>query len=122
MPVRAHVGLRDHPLLRRDGRFDPLFDHLSFVDEDTLDSGGGATTHTRPRGAAGRNSAMRGRQWFTVMKPAFSLAGAALNAVPAGAVSPFLVATRGCPGKAGAGVRYLFLRRLCKRCGNVVAV
>src|SRR5271157_3737711 len=65
---------------------------------------------------------MRGRRAFRLARPILLFAALALRCLPRGFCSFLFVAIRHLPTRLGIGARYILLRRLAKKCGNVVAV
>ncbi|MEO6030147.1 MAG: acyltransferase [Candidatus Binatia bacterium] len=65
---------------------------------------------------------MRGRDLFKMVKPVLLGLDAFLRVLPRGAVSLLFTLVRFMPTRLGIGIRYAFVRRLAKRCGDCVAI
>ena len=63
-----------------------------------------------------------GRTAFYLVRPILRLGSTALRWMPRKLCTFILVATRHVPTRFGIGARYMLLRRLAKRCGDVVAL
>lgn len=65
---------------------------------------------------------MRGRDFYRLAKPALLSIGWLLHCLPASASTLGMVLTKHLPTKIGIGVRFLFLQRLARQCGDCVAI
>jgi acetyltransferase-like isoleucine patch superfamily enzyme len=59
---------------------------------------------------------------FKLSRPLLITAGAFLRVLPRGLAAFGLAATRHVPTRLGVALRYVFLRRLARRCGDCVAI
>ncbi len=65
---------------------------------------------------------MRGRQLFAVFRPVIRLGIGILHLCPRGLARALFTGIRHLPGRIGIGLRYILLKRLCKSCGECVAM
>lgn len=64
----------------------------------------------------------RGRAQFRRVRPLLAAAAAVLHVVPRGLCALCFVLLRHVPTRLGIALRYVFLRRLARRCGDCVAI
>ena len=65
---------------------------------------------------------MRGRTLFTLFRPVLAAACGIIRLLPAGVAAFGMTAARHVPTRLGVALRYVFLRRLARRCGACVAI
>jgi len=65
---------------------------------------------------------MRGRQLFSAIRPLLTASVVVLRCVPRSACEVLFALTRNVPTKMGMALRYIFVARLARRCGECVSV